>query len=201
MCSSVTSDKKREGKLFVVSAPSGAGKTTLVNELVRRRGESCSLARVVTYTTKPARQGEDRQGIDYHFLTCQEFEAKIAEGFFLEWSGAYGHYYGSPRSVLDELAQGFSRILIVDRAGARQVKEQYASAVLVWVYIRDMAVLQTRLMSRGTDSVDQIARRLALACEEIEQERSAPFYEHYVLNESIGKAVSDFELVIEKVLG
>ncbi|MDZ4151254.1 hypothetical protein, partial [Methylicorpusculum sp.] len=195
MCSSIIHNTNKEGRLFVVSAPSGAGKTTLVNEVVRRRGDSCSLARVVTYTTKPARQGEDRQGIDYHFLTCQEFEAKIAEGFFLEWSGAYGHYYGSPRSVLDEIAQGFSRILIIDRAGARQVKERYASAVLVWVYIRDMAVLQARLLRRGTDSADQIARRLALACEEIEQEQSAPFYEHYVLNEAISKAVGDFELV------
>ncbi len=192
--------KSTQGRLFVVSAPSGAGKTTLVNEVVRRMGDSCPLERVVTYTTKPARSGEGRQGIDYHFITNEEFEAKIAGNFFLEWSGAYGHYYGSPRHVLDEVAQGLSRILILDRAGARQVKEAYAQAVLIWIYTKDIEVLRARLLGRGTDSAEQIVRRLALACEEIQQEQRAPFYEHYVLNDSIGSAISDFEVLIKKAL-
>ncbi len=194
------SKKNSQGKLFVVSAPSGAGKTTLVNEVVRRLGDSCSLERAVTYTTKPARPGEDRQGVDYHFITNQEFESKIAQNFFLEWSGAYGHYYGSPRYVLDEVAQGLSRILILDRVGAQQVKERYAQAVLIWIYTKDIEVLRARLLGRGTDSADQIVRRLALACEEIQQEQQAPLYEHYVLNDSIGSAIVDFEMVLKKAL-
>jgi guanylate kinase len=193
---------KSMGKLFVVSAPSGAGKTTLVTEVIRRMGEFCPIARVVTYTTKPARPGEDRHGIDYHYLTPHEFQAKIAQGFFLEWSGTYGNYYGSPRSVLDDLLQGFSRILILDRAGAQNVKRCYEPAVLIWIYTKSIGVLQERLSgrSRGADAADQIARRLALAREEVEQEMRARLYEHHVLNDCFQSALQEFEGVIKKEL-
>ena len=192
----------KTGKLFVVSAPSGAGKTTLVTEVIRRMGDVCSLERVITYTTKPARPGEDRHGIDYHYLSTQDFEAKIANGFFLEWSGVYGYYYGSPRSVLDELAQGFSRILILDRAGARATKRQYEPAVLVWIYTKNVAVLQERLAGRvrGADAADQIACRLALACEEIEQENQARLYAHHLLNDCFRTALRELEGLIKKEL-
>jgi guanylate kinase len=194
--------KKNWGKLFVVSAPSGAGKTTLVSEVIRRLEKVCPIARVVTYTTKPARPGEERHGIDYHYLTPQEFQEKIAQGFFLEWSGAYGHYYGSPRSLLDDITQGHSRIIILDRAGAQEIKRHYPPAVMIWIYTKDTAVLQDRLArrGRGEDGADQIARRLAIACKEIEQEAQAPLYKYHVLNDCFQTALSDFEVVIKKEL-
>src|SRR5437879_4794715 len=105
------------GKLFVISASSGAGKTTLVTAIITHMGGHVNLERVVTYTTRTPAPG-DVPGVDYHFVTPAQFQEKIAAGFFMEWSTAYGHYYGSPRSVLDEVAAGNSRILILDRAGA-----------------------------------------------------------------------------------
>ena len=87
------------GKLFIIPAPSGAGKTSLVTALLERIGQSHSLSRVITYTTKMPRSG-DIHGRDYHFLSIDQFEQKIKEDFFLEWSVAYDHYYGSPKNIV-----------------------------------------------------------------------------------------------------
>lgn len=188
------------GKLFVISAPSGAGKTTLVRYGVERLRESHAISRVVTYTTKVPREGEAQQGVDYYFLSQADFEKKIGENFFIEWSCAYGDYYGSPNSIVNRMAEGHSCVLIVDRAGASRIKEQIPEAVLVWIYTPSLEVLKQRLIKRGGESPEQIARRLELAMSEIEQELVCPVYNFHVLNEdfceSLEKLCEIFKLFL-----
>ena len=102
------------GKLFIVSAPSGAGKTSLVDEILTRLRPKCPIDRCVTYTSREIRPGE-QEGVDFCYVSPQEFEKRVQEGFFLEWSKEYEHYYGSPRQVENELRNGNSRILVIDR--------------------------------------------------------------------------------------
>src|SRR3990167_753346 len=124
--------KNRQGKLFVLSGPSGVGKTTLAAMLFARLGKSHNLSRVITYTTKSPRVGE-QNGVDYHFITVPEFESKLLSGFFIEYSKSYGHYYGSPRSILLDLKQGKSLLLVVDQTGACNIKRQFVQAILIWI--------------------------------------------------------------------
>jgi guanylate kinase len=188
------------GKLFVISAPSGAGKTTLVRHTIERLRESHAISRVVTYTTKAPREGEALQGVDYHFLSQADFEKKIGEGFFIEWSCAYGHYYGSPYSLVTRMAEGHSCVLIVDRVGAGRIKEQIPEAILIWIYTSSLEVLKQRLIKRGGESPEQVERRLELALSEIEQEAIRPSYNFHVLNEefyeSLEKMCEIFKLFL-----
>ena len=183
------------GKLFVVSAPSGTGKTTLVHAVLDQVRPQYSIERVVTYTSREVRTGE-RAGKDYHFIAPQEFESKIENGFFLEWSDQYGHYYGSPRSVIDELGVGHSRILIIDRPGAKRVMDQLRSAIPIWIYPSKLVQLKQRLMGRGNNTAEQIRQRLRLAQKELAQEDTHPLYRHYILNDDFAQAVSDFVTLV-----
>jgi len=183
------------GKLFVVSAPSGTGKTTLVHAVLNQVRPQHPIERVVTYTSREVRTGE-QAGEDYHFIVPREFESKIKNGFFLEWSDQYGHYYGSPRSVIDELGVGHSRILIIDRPGARRVMDQLQSAIPIWIYPSDLVQLEQRLVGRGNNTAEQIKQRLKLAQKELAQEDAYPLYRHYILNDDFAKAVSDFVTLV-----
>jgi guanylate kinase len=169
------------GKLFVISAPSGAGKTTLVTALINDIGKSHVLERVVTYTSKSPRPAEVN-GVDYHFITPQEFERRIAAGFFLEWSTAYGTYYGTPASIREGLNKGTSYIIILDRVGAQALTQLYKDVVLMWIEVSSLAILEERLKERGQDTPEQIARRLVLAQKEIESEKLTPFFHYHVMN-------------------
>lgn len=186
---------KRSGKLFVISGPSGAGKTTVVHgvleRLVRKRTqgslEGCDVDRLVTYTSKMARMGEVN-GVDYHFISADEFQKKIEEGFFLEWSNGLGHYYGTPRSVVDDLSRGKSYCLIIDREGAKQISSRVSDAVLVWLGV-DHDVLKERLIKRGTDTPDQIQRRLERARRELQAEKTERLYSYHITNQIYGESV------------
>lgn len=188
------------GKLFVISAPSGAGKTTVACAAIEQLRPQCSLERVITYTTKLPRP-EEIPGRDYHFISVAEFEAKIKEGFFLEYSGAYDHYYGTPKSILAEVAAGKSLILIIDRAGARVVRQMYTEAVLIWIDVPGVEILRQRLEHRGGISAEQIERRLRLARQEIEQEQKNVQYKHHIFNDFFDKAVKNLANLIKNELG
>lgn len=172
----------KAGVLIIISAPSGAGKTSLVKALLSDSTFKELLQCVVTYTTRSPRSG-DVHGKDYYFVAESVFLSLIDQGFFIEWSTAYGNYYGTPRSVLDEVAQGLSRIVILDRAGAKKVAEAYSKALLLWITPPSLEALRVRLLARATESEDQIERRLLLAQEEMEAEKRAPFYTHYMVND------------------
>lgn len=170
------------GTLFIVSAPSGGGKTSLVNALLAAEPFNVLLVRVVTYTTRLPRPG-DINGQDYHFIQEDEFRSLLEKGFFAEWSMAYGTYYGTPVSVLEDLAQGDSRILILDRAGAQRMLKAVPEAVLIWITPPSLEVLRERLQGRNTENQGQIERRMALAREEMDAEAQNPLYSHYIFND------------------
>lgn len=187
---------KHQGKLFIVSGPSGVGKTTLVTKFLHQYQNSYNVSRVVTYTTKQPRLIEVN-GVDYHFITQSEFEDKIKAGFFLEWSGEYGAFYGTPLYIIDDLALGASKILIIDRVGAAQIVKKYSQAVLVWIEVSSHVVLSSRLMGRKTESCDQVQARLLLAQKEIEQEKKQPMYHHYIDNDELESAVQRlFDVIV-----
>jgi len=191
------------GKLFIISSPSGAGKTTLVNAVLGRLQNQFSIDRVITYTSRDLRSGEI-DGQHYHFVSSEDFEGRLKDGFFLEWSGRYGSYYGTPRHIVDELDQGQSRILIIDRLGAERVVSiaKDPSPVLtnrvksVWIYTSDVQELERRLIKRGEETKTQIRRRLELAKQELEKEKQIPLYDHKILNDDFAQAAQKLENLI-----
>ena len=180
---------KQQGKLFIVSGPSGVGKTTLVLNFLQRYQHLYTMHRVVTYTTKCPRATEV-DGIDYDFISESEFKDNIERDFFLEWSGEYGALYGTPRSIIDDLALGLSKILVIDRAGAAQIVSKYPKVVLIWIEVSSIDVLSDRLIGRKTESYDQVQSRLSLACKEILQEKNESMYHYYIKNDDLKDAIT-----------
>lgn len=187
------------GKLFIVSGPSGVGKTTLVKAIITRLYPTYPIERIVTYTSKKMRLGE-KEAQDYYFISHSEFEGKITQGFFLEWSTAYNAYYGSPRSILGDLSRGKSCILIIDRIGAQKIVAHVKDPVLIWLTVSCLDILRDRLYMRGTENDEKIARRLERAKIEIEDEQNKPFYKYYVCNDDFKKAVVMLEEIIRQEL-
>lgn len=186
---------KHQGTLFIISGPSGVGKTTVVTQFLQQYHNLYKVSRVVTYTTRLPRSG-DIDGVDYHFITQHEFERKIVDGFFLEWSGEYGACYGTPGNVLDELVSGESKLLVIDRVGAAQIIKKYKHAVLIWIEVVDTSVLFDRLTKRNTELSEQVRARLLLAAKEIEQERVAPMYHYRIENDELNASVKGFFEII-----
>lgn len=186
------------GKLFIVSASSGAGKTTLVNTVLQRIQPLYEVNRVLTYTTRSPRLGEI-DGVDYHFVTVAAFESLISQDFFLEWSRAYGAYYGSPSSIIGELSQGKSYIAVLDRAGAQQALSKFSELVLIWIYT-DIVSLRDRLIQRKTESDEQIEYRIQLAEKEIEEESLKKMYNFHIHNDDFNRAIEELEAVITSLL-
>jgi len=187
------------GKLFLISAPSGAGKTTLVREIIERYGSHYDLERVITYTSKRPRVNE-LPGVDYHFVSPEDFEVKIRQGFFMEWSGAYESYYGSPQNIMAKLASGKSFLLIIDRVGAEQILIKHPEAVGIWLYTKSIHDLRQRLKQRNTESLEHIQRRLLRAQEEIIAEIATPIYKYHVLNHDLEIAVNRVFTILKREL-
>ena len=187
------------GKLFIVSAPSGAGKTTLVNEVVKKFKYQFNLNRVITYTTRLKRPN-DIHGKDYYFLNKHEFEKKIREDFFMEYSCEYGNYYGSPHNIIDDLKTGLSYCMIVDIVGAMALYQKLDKAVFIWIYPKSIQILKQRLMHRGTDTHQEIERRLQLAKKEIFCEEKNPIFMYKILNDDFKSARSNLIEIVRKEL-
>ena len=171
------------GRLFIVSAPSGAGKTTLVERLVERL-PNLKMSR--SYTSRPARDGET-DGVDYNFVSRDRFEAMIAAGEFLEWADVFGNFYGTCSADTERLlADGNDVVLVIDVQGARKVRNLGIPTTDVFVMPPSMAVLEQRLRGRSKDSEEAIQCRLRVAREEI-----AAFadYDYVVINDELTAAV------------
>ena len=173
---------KRHGIALVISAPSGAGKTTLITRL---REEFPHFGYSVSCTTREPRAGEC-DGKDYHFWTRDRFEAQRDAGYFAEWAEVHGNLYGTPLEPLRRmLEQGQDVLFDIDVQGARQLKKSLREAVFVFILPPSMAELEKRLRGRGLDSAETIARRLRNACTEL---REAPWYDYLVVNDVVEAA-------------
>lgn len=174
---------KPERLLIVVSAPSGAGKTTLCEEAVRRLPR---LVHSVSYTTRPPRLDE-RDGRDYHFVDEATFRQMVAEGAFAEWATVHGHLYGTSRKDLEaHWAAGNDVILDIDTQGAAILRKGHRDGVFIFILPPSFAQLETRLRARRTDAPEEIARRLAKARTEMAAYHE---YEYVVVNDDVERAV------------
>jgi len=178
------------GTIYIVVAPSGAGKTSLVAALLEAEP---SVGLSVSYTTRPARANEV-DGRHYHFVSGAEFEAMIANGDFLEYAEVYGNYYGTSSGwIRSRLAEGKDILLEIDWQGARQVRRAFPEAVGVFIVPPSIEELERRLRGRATDSDEVIARRLASARAEIEMVSE---YEYIVVNDNFERARFDLVSIV-----
>lgn len=177
-------------KLIVLSGPSGVGKDTLIELLLQRVP---GVVKCLTATTRPPREGE-RHGVDYLFLSQEEFERWIAEDRFLEYARYNQAYYGTPRYLAEEsLAKGLDVILKIEVQGGLQVRQRAPDAVLIFVQPPSMEVLRQRLARRGTDTPDQIEHRLRIAEQEMQM---IPHYDYLVTNDDLEQAVDLLRAII-----
>jgi guanylate kinase len=180
----------RRGILFIVSAPSGAGKTTLINKLLKIFPD---IALSVSCTTRPRRTGE-RAGRDYHFVSAKRFAAVRARKGFAEWASVHGALYGTPRTPLEgALRRGRDMLLDIDVQGARKIKRLYSDAVSIFVMPPSWRVLEQRLAGRGTDGRKTILRRLENARREI---REIVRYDYVVVNSDLAGAVAAAKAIV-----
>lgn len=180
----------RQAQLFVISAPSGAGKTSLIQTLVSSTDSICVS---VSHTTREMRPGE-RDGVDYLFVDVPAFDAMVARDEFLEHARVFGNLYGTSRAAVDRaLAAGYDVVLEIDWQGARRIRTQYPQAVTVFILPPSIAELRKRLESRGEDRPEVIARRMRDAAAEMSH---YPEYEFLVVNEMFEQAAGDLRAIV-----
>jgi guanylate kinase len=180
-----------QGQLYVISAPSGAGKTSLIKAL---REQMTDLGLSVSHTTRPTRPGEV-DGQHYHFVSKATFESMISEGAFVEHALVFGNYYGTSKAAISAvLDQGQDLILEIDWQGAEQVRPLFPEAQSIFILPRSREALQERLFGRGQDDADVIARRLA----EAEREMQAyPNYDFLIINDDFSQALMQLRCIFE----
>ena len=182
--------EKSRGNLFVVFAPSGAGKTSLVNELLKREP---NIHLSISYTTRAPREGEEH-GREYHFIDKGAFEKMIASGDFLEHANVYGNYYGTSRKWIERELDGDHDVLLeIDWQGAHQVSKLFPHAVGISILPPSLDELRRRLEGRGKDSRETIERRMAMARDEISH---ALDFQYIIVNESFEVAVTDLQSIV-----
>ena len=181
-------------KVFVITGPSGVGKGTLIRGLLERMPD---LELSVSATTRAPRPGE-QDGVDYHFLTPEQFEARVAAGDFVEHADYSGNRYGTLRSELEHrLAQGAGVVLEIEVQGARQVRRAMPEAVAVFIAPPSREALRARLVGRGTDSSEQVDARLRTAENELEAQ---PEFAHVVVNDRLEQATGELVSIVRAAM-
>jgi guanylate kinase len=181
---------ERRGLLFVVSAPSGAGKTTLCKEIV---SIVPGLQHSISYTTRQPRLGE-AHGREYFFVDERQFQDMAQRNEFAEWAPVYGHLYGTPRQALTEMMEKGSDVLLeIDFQGALQIKKRFDDAIYIYIMPPFLEALRSRLQHRGGDSPEEIQRRLQKAREEVWSYRE---YSYIVRNDDMKQALKELEAII-----
>ena len=184
------SQSGEQGTLYVISAPSGAGKTSLVGEMIR---SDSRLGVSISHTTRPMRPGE-QDGVNYHFVTQEAFEAMIRRGEFLEHANVFGNYYGTSQVWVEQtLAQGHDVILEIDWQGAAQVRRLMPQCVSIFIVPPSAEALRERLVGRGTDAPDVVERRLREAAEECQH---ALEFDYLVVNDDFDVALNQLMSII-----
>lgn len=181
----------QQGILIVLSGPSGTGKGTICQELLRSYP---NLHYSISATTRSPRFGETN-GVNYWFTSKEEFQRMISEDQLLEWAEVYGNYYGTPRRYVDQiLADGEDVVLEIDTQGALKVKEKFPHGVFIYIVPPSLGELASRIYKRGTDTMENIERRLACATAEMNQVYS---YNYVVLNDEVPAAVAKIKAIID----
>ncbi len=189
----------KKGHLFIVSAPSGAGKTSLTNYVIKALQNDFHISKIMTTTTRDPRPGEVN-GIDYNFVSVPEFERQKAAGLFLETTEYNGCFYGSPKSISSDLEKGKSFFIIVDRPGAKRLRTLIENPVLIWLFIPSLKDLQERIINRKASDQEEITTRLALATKEMHAEEIDPTYTYHINNENFEHAAKEIIAIIKKEL-
>ncbi len=180
-------------RVFVITGPSGVGKGTLIRGLMEQLGGRAHLQLSVSATTRGPRPGE-RDGVDYHFLSRQEFDRRAAAGEFIEHADYAGRSYGTLRSELDERVEaGIPVVLEIEVQGARQVRAAMPEAVQVFIAPPSLAALRARLVARGTDDAEEVERRLRVAEREL---AARPEFAHVVVNDRLEDALAQLVQIV-----
>ena len=178
------------GNVYVVAAPSGAGKSSLVKALMEL---DAAVRPSVSHTTRPPR-GQEKDGREYHFVSDEAFDALIQPEAFLEWATVHGHRYGTSRESIEQrIAQGADVVLEIDYQGALQIKKIFANAVLIFILPPSWDELRSRLQNRGEDSLDVIETRIKNAAHEMSQ---APKFDFVIINELFERALFDLKAIV-----
>ncbi|MBL8415009.1 MAG: guanylate kinase [Propionivibrio sp.] len=178
------------GHLYIVTAPSGAGKTTLVRLLL---GSDSEIRVSISMTTRAPRTGE-KDGRDYHFVDVKDFLGRVSRGEFLEWAEVHGNYYGTSKHWIEaEMTAGRDVVLEIDWQGAQQVRRAFPAAISVFILPPSLEALNDRLSGRGTDSAKTIARRIAAAREEM---RHVDEFDYVIINDDLQQAHDNLLSVI-----
>ena len=182
---------KNKGDLIIISGTTCAGKGTVIKRLLANHND---IVLSTSYTSRPKRDSEV-DGVDYYFVTPEEFERKIKNGDFLEYAQVqYGAYYGTPKKeVLELLNSGKDVILEIDVQGAKQIKELYPSTILIFIMAPSMREVKRRIMMRGDENIDQIISRFKVAYNEINQINA---YNYVVVNDDLDNAVAKVEAIL-----
>lgn len=182
--------RKRTGNLIVLSAPSGAGKTTLCQKLL---AEMPDMQMSVSYTTRQPRAGEV-DGVHYSFIEKERFQTMIADAAFVEWAEVHGNYYGTSRRRIEEIcAAGKDVVLDIDVQGARQIRQVFPDSVHIFILPPSQEALRQRLEGRMSDAPEVIARRLQKARDEIREYR---LYDYVIINDSLDAALQELLSVV-----
>ncbi|MDO4626946.1 MAG: guanylate kinase [Pasteurellaceae bacterium] len=182
-----------QGNLYIVSAPSGAGKSSLINALLTQNTENRMMVSV-SHTTRQPRSGE-QNGVHYHFVTPAEFEELIAQGAFLEYAKVFGgNYYGTSLPAIEQnLAQGIDVFLDIDWQGAQQIRAKVPNVKSIFILPPSLAELKRRLVGRGQDSDDVISERMSKAISEISHYNE---YDYVIVNDDFEQALADLQHIL-----
>jgi guanylate kinase len=179
-----------EGLLYIVSAPSGTGKTTILKRVMDYFPDTRFS---ISYTTRPPRPGE-RDGEDYHFISPQQFQRMVEKGAFAEWAEVLGNRYGTALdSIRKSRSKGVDLILDIDSQGARQIKERFDDGIFIFILPPSLEVLEQRLRARGVDEQEVIQFRVAKARDEMEQAR---WYNYIIVNDRVEEAAEQLKSII-----
>lgn len=192
-------NNKKNGLLFVISAPSGAGKTTVTNEVVKKLTPEFNISKVRTTTTRPPRPGEIN-GKDYDFISIQEFEKREKEGLFLETTKYSGELYGSPASILTEIQKGKSFIIVTDLPGVHELKKTVSTATFIWITVPSINELKNRLLKRETTDKNHVEKRLKLAEDEIKEAQKPRLFDFHVVNDIFEQTIEEISELIKEQL-